>query len=114
MCFVSHHVFLPLFVTYSIRELDRCCLQLTCSRDVNVVLLERPPLSEVGGTGVCGFAGYAKLLFTSSCCASGSDRNSISWMALAQAVIPVPKMLTSIPVVFSLSFGKAKPRFPEP
>ena len=37
---------MPLFVTDPIRELDRCCLQLTCGRDVNVVLLERPPLGE--------------------------------------------------------------------
>ncbi len=37
---------MPLFVANSIGQFERCWLQLTCGRGINIVLLERPALGE--------------------------------------------------------------------
>src|SRR6266511_2275558 len=43
---VSYHALMPLFVSCPVGKLDRCGLQLTRGRDVNIILLERAPLGE--------------------------------------------------------------------
>src|SRR5215510_1224077 len=43
---VSHYVSLPLFVASPISKFYRCCLELASGSNVDVVLLERPPLGE--------------------------------------------------------------------